>query len=640
MPSSLKMEEFVMAKRKISAKELVKDIRSGLSDLELMKKYNVSLQGLQKLIDKLVAAGRLSQSKIDARSESPTRFACPACGRAQNERYDECPKCGIVVAKYNKASDRSVKKAPARKPIHEEKVEEKETPFELNKNRIDVESPVEGTERLENTEKKNIGWVLSWIFGFILLLAGIGILSEVPFAALILILMAAILLPPVNRTIERKLNLRLSRRVKFYLFVGCLIGFPIITALYGSKETKKSQIVVKTKSKEASKRSAPVEAIQKEIVCDTFNIIHSIDGNILTYNLETDLPDTTNVMVSISRIYLKKDDEERYSNSYHSEKTTVSGLKKSTIIKIDEDQWFLNLKKKQLLLAKMSEPFEVGWIDNSVELSMVVPINQPNPSFGERNKFLYGKAVEINPTMKIVRKSARLNLPIGDELKNILDSRQAGPVAPKAKPARKFTNKDLPKQKPAQSDSQKAAYYYKIIETERFRTIKCMLTVRLSKKISKESLRQLAIKLRSEEPKKYDRMFVTYYLPNMKVGSGAWATTHFNPKLNVKILGMTIEQEIKLSNEKQIQSGKTIGVWIDELYGKYTIIKKGSGYILKTRYKDGSGGTENLIKYKFHRKTAFKAKIDDRGEYFVIDDSGGLGLYDSAGLITTMRAIK
>jgi hypothetical protein len=37
--------------------------------------------------------------------------------------------------------------------------------------------------------------------------------------------------------------------------------------------------------------------------------------------------------------------------------------------------------------------------------------------------------------------------------------------------------------------------------------------------------------------RKYERVFICYYLPGMEVGAGAWATGHFNPELEVKVLG-------------------------------------------------------------------------------------------------------
>lgn len=183
-------------------------------------------------------------------------------------------------------------------------------------------------------------------------------------------------------------------------------------------------------------------------------------------------------------------------------------------------------------------------------------------------------------------------------------------------------------------------FSYKIIEANRLGTIKCVLTVRLSKKVSEETLRQLAIKLRDKQPKRYDRMFITYYLPGMTVGTVAWATTHFKPKLDIRILGMTAEEEQNILKKRKNISGKIIGIWIDEFHGKITIIKKSSGYVIQTKYKDGSGGTKNVIDFKARGKLAFKEKGNTRGEYYVIEKSGDLSIYDSLGLIITMRAVK
>ena len=54
-------------KRKISAPELVRDIEAGMADSEMMAKYNLSANGLEKLFDKLVASGRIARAEIDDR---------------------------------------------------------------------------------------------------------------------------------------------------------------------------------------------------------------------------------------------------------------------------------------------------------------------------------------------------------------------------------------------------------------------------------------------------------------------------------------------------------------------------------------------------------------------------------------------
>jgi hypothetical protein len=58
-----------MARRKvlISAAELVDRIRSGASDETLMGQYGISAQRLERLLQKLVRAGKISQTELDAR---------------------------------------------------------------------------------------------------------------------------------------------------------------------------------------------------------------------------------------------------------------------------------------------------------------------------------------------------------------------------------------------------------------------------------------------------------------------------------------------------------------------------------------------------------------------------------------------
>lgn len=53
-----------MSKLKIDAVQALRDIREGLNDIDLMKKYNLSLKGLYSLYSKLIAAGALSSSDV------------------------------------------------------------------------------------------------------------------------------------------------------------------------------------------------------------------------------------------------------------------------------------------------------------------------------------------------------------------------------------------------------------------------------------------------------------------------------------------------------------------------------------------------------------------------------------------------
>jgi hypothetical protein len=57
-----------MSKRKIVARELVKDIRSGMDDDALMNKYQLSAQNLDQLFRKLVEVDFISVIELQERA--------------------------------------------------------------------------------------------------------------------------------------------------------------------------------------------------------------------------------------------------------------------------------------------------------------------------------------------------------------------------------------------------------------------------------------------------------------------------------------------------------------------------------------------------------------------------------------------
>ncbi len=57
-------------KARIEADQALKDIHAGMSDSELMQKYNVSAKGLQSLFRKLLAASLISRRELAARRDS------------------------------------------------------------------------------------------------------------------------------------------------------------------------------------------------------------------------------------------------------------------------------------------------------------------------------------------------------------------------------------------------------------------------------------------------------------------------------------------------------------------------------------------------------------------------------------------
>ena len=100
-------------KRPISAAQMVADIRGGMRKQGLMDKYGLSEKQLQSVLRKLrhlqhtkkLRTTRPIEPTMDTRrvrrDASPEKkWQCPACSRWQSKAYEECPSCGIVVAKF------------------------------------------------------------------------------------------------------------------------------------------------------------------------------------------------------------------------------------------------------------------------------------------------------------------------------------------------------------------------------------------------------------------------------------------------------------------------------------------------------------------------------------------------------------
>ena len=99
-------------KRKLSAKQILADIRSGIEASDLKRKYGLSDKSFEYAIRQLSTAGVLTED--EKRRLAPTRgsskpsheprrapeWRCPACNAPQPAEVRECPACGVVVAKY------------------------------------------------------------------------------------------------------------------------------------------------------------------------------------------------------------------------------------------------------------------------------------------------------------------------------------------------------------------------------------------------------------------------------------------------------------------------------------------------------------------------------------------------------------
>lgn len=183
-------------------------------------------------------------------------------------------------------------------------------------------------------------------------------------------------------------------------------------------------------------------------------------------------------------------------------------------------------------------------------------------------------------------------------------------------------------------------YNCKILDTETMGSIKKTFYVHIPEQLTELQLKEIATQIRHEN-NQYQRLFIFYLLPNMEIGSGAWATTHYNPNLEIKIMGVDKKLEEAMKSV-DLSEGEKVGKWYDKTpYAEHSVIvfKIAGKYKMKQMYRDGSINEKDLQFYNTDGKSKFVYK-NKFGEYLMIENDGRLGQYDKDGLISTADIIE
>lgn len=98
-----------MGKRKIMAREIVSDLRLGLTNSQLMEKYRLRVEALRYICTKLVDAGLMTELELYERTNltesdvfrafsdaSEPVLKCACCGSRLPEEGEECLVCKTV----------------------------------------------------------------------------------------------------------------------------------------------------------------------------------------------------------------------------------------------------------------------------------------------------------------------------------------------------------------------------------------------------------------------------------------------------------------------------------------------------------------------------------------------------------------
>ena len=198
---------------------------------------------------------------------------------------------------------------------------------------------------------------------------------------------------------------------------------------------------------------------------------------------------------------------------------------------------------------------------------------------------------------------------------------------------------DIPLSQPVNSPLPEGVSY-EIISEEVIPKLKRSVDIRLNKRVSENVLTEIAFTLKASKAESFEKTFIGYYLPDMQVNAGYWATTYFTPNLEVRIIGLTADDAGKLATQLPEQDRDEIGRWLDEsaFNKRVTIFRKDGKLYMEDAYSDGSGGVteirerESVIGRRFDKLSESAA-----GDHWILDSSGDLQLHDNEGLISTAK---
>lgn len=171
---------------------------------------------------------------------------------------------------------------------------------------------------------------------------------------------------------------------------------------------------------------------------------------------------------------------------------------------------------------------------------------------------------------------------------------------------------------------------YTITKDEKNGNTKRSVEVELPERIERDSLRALAEEIHEGG---YDRTFIGYRIEGEEAGP-YWATTHYNPDMDVVILGSTVTENARLDQKSDGINGEVIGEWRSTWVSEYKIVflSRDGEMFVKRDFADGSGGEERLFRETRDGKTVYYDESSEQhGEYYVISQDGRLQFWSENG---------
>ncbi len=125
------------------------------------------------------------------------------------------------------------------------------------------------------------------------------------------------------------------------------------------------------------------------------------------------------------------------------------------------------------------------------------------------------------------------------------------------------------------------------------------LLVRLNRRVTEAELRSFAQVQREKYPaSEYDKLFISYLLVGQPEGSGLWASSHWQPDLQITIVGQSAEQAGSTKQRGSINPGEElVGAW-SSIGSEIIVVLKRKNKTYFRKQSDGSVYGEHEVKRK------------------------------------------
>ena len=183
---------------------------------------------------------------------------------------------------------------------------------------------------------------------------------------------------------------------------------------------------------------------------------------------------------------------------------------------------------------------------------------------------------------------------------------------------------------------------YLILNPSRPRGLRCSPDISISYKVPRDVLGSVMRSLFVADLRDCEFGVLSFYLPHMEPGTGAWAVAEITEDFEVTILGLGALEEKDLVTQAR-RGGSMVGTWIDDTSyaAVVSVVQRGQVLFVERHYRSGEVTREEVVFGRYDGRTGFEEKEQNElGRYYVVNRRGYLETHDDHGRLSDARLFR